>query len=1225
MTFCIDNSWGLTKDILTSYSFQLLKYKHQEILVKQFDPQQRIISLSDKLSLSKDTDLKELSFELSANEEAPVLAARLITQTPLTQLLPPLDMRLGSTKGTNALLEGKGARTALFLTKGFKDLLEIGTQQRPDIFALQIIKAKPLYTLVLEVSERLNAQGEVLEPLQLPDQATLDLLKAKGIESIAIALMHSYKNTSHEVALANYFRKQGFNYVSTSSSLSPLIKYLYRAETALVNAYLNPVIQDYLTRIQSKIPESYQQNLKVMSSAGSLVTAQSFQAKDSLLSGPAGGVVGASSVASQSGFDKIITFDMGGTSSDVALYDEALDYKYELKVGDASLHTVALNIETVASGGGSLCYFDWFKLCVGPESAGAYPGPAAYGAGGGLTITDVHLLLGRLDSTQFGIPIFKDDARMKLQELCGNISQNTDKQVDEEEVLVGFLKIADEMMAEAIKKISVARGYDPKEYALVAFGGAGGLHACSIAELLQMDIVLIPENAGILSAFGISQARIERFSEKQMLIPLKNSSSKLHFAMDQISTQVMKELEEEGLNPSAISIREQKVNLRFKGQETRIAVSYGNEEAMHLEYKKSYQKLYGHWLDNREIEIESIQAIASEKAEGNYTIEQDVQVRSPHYDSTIQTYIQGEWTKIPVYKIENLRSGTLIDAPALLLGAHCTVFLPPSWNLEIDHTHTMIIRKNPESTISTAETFVEEVELELFSNRFSNIAEQMGAMLQRTALSVNVKERLDFSCALLDSHGELIANAQHIPVHLGSLGVCVRALKESISMSPGDVIITNHPGFGGSHLPDITLVSPVFTDNQVLIGYVVNRAHHAEIGGIRPGSMPPNAQSLADEGIVISPQYLIKAQQPQWETIRELLTSGDYPSRSIEENIADLNAALAANIKGEMELRKLVLTQGLEKVSYFMEKLKDYSAKKISLRLNEFIKDYPELTQGISVSELLDDGTILKANFVYKDQILNIDFEGTSATHPHNLNANVAVSTSVVIYVLRLLLNENVPLNDGILKPVRIQIPKNTLLNPYFSDDSTASPAVVGGNVETSQRLTNTLLKAFNIIACSQGTMNNLLFGNDNFGYYETICGGGGAGNGFDGASAIHHHMTNTRITDPEIFELRYPALIKYFKIRQNSGGLGKYQGGDGISRAITFLEPVELSILSQHRIQAPYGLEGGLPGSVGEQYVIKEQGEQIKLSGMDGISMEVGDTIVIKTPGGGGYGKPKA
>ena len=915
---------------------------------------------------------------------------------------------------------------------------------------------------------------------------------------------------------------------------------------------------------------------------------------------------------------------MGGTSSDVALYDGALDYKYELKVGDASLHTVALNIETVASGGGSLCYFDGFKLCVGPESAGAYPGPAAYGAGGGLTVTDIHLLLGRLDSTQFGIPVFKEDARLKLQELCENIAQQTNKQVSNEEILIGFLKIADEMMAEAIKKISVARGYDPKEYALVAFGGAGGLHACSIADLLQMETVLIPDNAGILSAFGISQARIERFSEKQMLIPLTNSASQLDTALEEISRQVIKELEEEGLLPATIAIREQKVNLRFKGQETRIAVSYGSEEAMHIEYKKSYQKLYGHWLDNREIEIESIQVIASEIAQLDKTVQQELQVHSPHHDNTIQTYIQGKWTEIPVYKIETLSPGTIIDAPALLLGAHCTVFLPPDWCLDIDHMNTMIIRKNPEMTAYTTESFVEEVELELFSNRFSNIAEQMGAMLQRTALSVNVKERLDFSCALLDSHGELIANAQHIPVHLGSLGVCVRALKESVSMEPGDVVITNHPGFGGSHLPDITLVSPVFTDNQTLIGYVVNRAHHAEVGGIRPGSMPPNAQSLADEGVVISPQYLIKAQQPQWEAIRELLSSGEYPSRSIEENIADLNAALAANIKGEMELRKLVLTQGIEKVSHFMDKLKDYSAQKISAKLNEFVKDYPRLAQGITVSELLDDGTILKARFTYQNQILNIDFEGTSTTHPHNLNANVAVSTSVVIYVLRLLLNENVPLNDGILKPVRIHIPKNTLLNPEFSDNASTSPAVVGGNVETSQRLTNTLLKAFNIIACSQGTMNNLLFGNDNFGYYETICGGGGAGNGFDGASAIHHHMTNTRITDPEIFELRYPALIRYFKIRQGSGGIGEYRGGDGIIRAITFLEPVELSILSQHRVQAPYGLEGGQAGSVGEQYVITKQGEHIILSGMDGISMEIGDTIVIKTPGGGGYGKPK-
>ncbi|MDX2304934.1 MAG: hydantoinase B/oxoprolinase family protein [Microscillaceae bacterium] len=1221
-TVKIQNTWNLQKDILSGYTFQLLKLSHEKQLVEKFDFEKNILYLSKPLHVPPENLIPGQSFELNGNEEAPILAARIITRTGLHEQLPPLEMRLGSTRGTNALLENKGAKTALFLTQGFRDLLVIGTQQRPDIFALKIEKPAPLYHQVVEVEERRNAQGEILKPLVLPDDILLSELRENGIETIAIALMHAYKNPAHELELRDFLQSKGFKYISLSSELSPLIKYLYRAETALVNAYLEPIIKDYLQGILLKMPQNKPNLLKVMSSAGSLMSAVHFRAKDSLLSGPAGGIVGAAKIAGLSGFDRIITFDMGGTSTDVALYDKSYDYKYELHIGNAHLHTQALNIETVASGGGSLCYFDGIKLRVGPESAGSTPGPAAYGAGGDLTLTDVHILLGHLDTYSFGIPIFPEDARLKLKEIQHQIFQKTGEQLSEENILQGFLDIANEIMAGAIKKISLARGYDPKDYALLAFGGAGGLHACQIADLLQIKTILIPENAGILSAYGISQARLERFAEKQMLLALHESEHLLTEAFREIREKATDQLIREGLEASEIFISEQLVFLRFKGQELALPVNYADLEIMKRHFEAAYRNLYGHWLENRVLEIESIRVLAAEVLPENITFVENIQKNFPEKQRFLKSFVNNQWNQLPIFKVEELKPGAYTDEPAVLTGTLHSVFLEPGWSFEQDSVGTFILKKQEKSVFQKSEIITEEVALELFTHRFSFIAAQMGTMLQRTAISVNVKERLDFSCALLDNQGELIANAPHIPVHLGSLGVCVRTLRNHLPMNPGDVIITNHPKFGGSHLPDITLVSPVYTAHHELVGYVVNRAHHAEVGGIRPGSMPPQATKLIEEGVVISPQYLIKAYEPQWELIRALLSAGPYPSRAIEENLADLNAALAANRNGELALQQLVQSFGLEKVQTYMQKLKDYSTQKIKRKLDEIALHHPKIKEGITVQELLDDGTILQARLRYHQEILSIDFSGTSPTHPANLNANPAITTSVVIYVLRVLLQEDIPLNDGILKPVQILIPQHTLLNPIFPDDPAQCPAVVGGNVETSQRLTDTLLKAFEILACSQGTMNNVLFGNENFGYYETICGGGGAGEDFAGASGVHQHMTNTRITDPEILELRYPVILQKFELRQGSGGLGRFPGGEGVIREMTFLQKVALSVLSQHRVQVPYGLHGGASGVVGEQYILRKNGEKYLLSGLDKAELEAGDTFVIKTPGGGAYGR---
>lgn len=1240
-TFKIRETWNLEKDIIKGYEFKVLQQDHPKVIVEGFDIDKELIVLSQPL----DFEVVNRSFEITANEEAPILAVRLITQTSLDEPLPPIHMKLGSTKGTNALLENKGAKIVFFVTKGFKDLLKIGTQQRPDIFAMHVEKPEPLHYKVVEVEERLAASGETLQSLVLPDVQVLEELKAEGITSAAVALMNAYKNPAHEQAVKNFLIEHGFTDVSVSTELSSLIKFLPRAETTVVNAYLSPVINSYLGNIANTLQvvqdyDSTQEKntdssyLQVMTSAGSLVQSQNFQPKDSLLSGPAGGVVGASTIGKMSGHNRLITFDMGGTSTDVARYDNEFDYRFDLKIGDAYIFSPALAIESVAAGGGSLCYFDGFKLCVGPESAGAFPGPACYGAGGKLTITDIHLLLGRLDARQFGIPVFQDEAEKQLNILVEHIELQTKESRNDEDILTGFLRIANEIMAGAIKKISVAKGYDPSEYGLVAFGGAGGLHVCGIAELLNITTILIPQDAGLLSAYGIGAALLERFAEKQLLAPVQNyfgeKKQALHQLFEQLEQEAFDEVKGEGIPAENIVIRQRMAYLRFKGQDASLDIPLPdaeiNIEKVVEHFRKKYENIYGHWVANRDIEIESIRVIASVKSENEVETLVAPEAYTPEPSHFIKSYIDDKWRKAPVYLRENLRAGAVIEGFGLVLDKHSTTVIEEDWIFSIDAHGTGVITKKkrmkrPGGYFRMSEYMSEEIELELFTNRFMSIAENMGAMLQRTSLSVNVKERLDFSCALLDAKGELVANAPHIPVHLGSLGVCVRSvLKSGVMLQEGDTIITNHPKYGGSHLPDVTLITPVYSEYRRLIGYVVNRAHHSEIGGIRPASMPPDAKNLSEEGVVIEPFFLVKGGKVNWNEIRSILENAAYPTRSIEENMADLNAALAANRSGEKALKKLVKSHGFDKVQLYMNMLKLNAFNNMGETLNKI----PNGTY--TAEEFLDDGTPLKVSVEVKNSSCTIDFKGSGGVHNGNLNANPAIVNSVVIYVLRLLLDKNMPLNDGILTPIRINIPQGTILNPHFPDDITQCPAVVGGNVETSQRLTDTLLKAFGVMACSQGTMNNVLFGNENFGYYETICGGCGAGETFDGTSAVHHHMTNTRITDPEIFEHRYPVRLDRFEIRANSGGKGKFKGGDGIIREITFLEPVSLSVLTQHRSERPYGLNGGEEGECGEQYIMKQNGQggcdKIMLDGIDGREIKAGDKLVIKTPGGGGFGK---
>jgi 5-oxoprolinase (ATP-hydrolysing) len=714
----------------------------------------------------------------------------------------------------------------------------------------------------------------------------------------------------------------------------------------------------------------------------------------------------------------------------------------------------------------------------------------------------------------------------------------------------------------------------------------------------------------------LGNAVIERFAEKQLLAPYEEISPDLATIFKKLDREAIKSVESEGVEPDNIEIRLQAVYLRFEGQDSSLEIPFVNKLQALQDFRTKYEGIFGHWAENRKIELESVRTIASSKKKDIALTGVPEERYNPEPAHFLLSDRGDEQIEIPVYKREDLLPGAEIEGFSILLDKHSTSVIEKGWTLFVEgNGSARLSRKDMEIHVtSTGEQQIEQIELELFTNRFTSIAESMGSLLQRTSLSVNVKERLDFSCAVLDADGRLVTNAPHIPVHLGSLGLCVRTVKKQFKLNPGDTIVTNHPRYGGSHLPDITLITPVFTENEQLLGYVVNRAHHAEIGGIKPASMPPDAKNLAEEGVIIDPFYLVWNHYPDWEGMRAILSNADYPSRSVEENIADLNAALAANRYGASALIEMVTRYGFEKVKTYMDRIREHATGKM-------IRTLKKLPQGTYIAEeALDDKTPLKVKVLIGNGTCSIDFSGTGPVHPGNMNGTRAIVDSVVIYVLRLLIDEDIPLNDGLLEPVELIVPKG-LLDPDFPDDPVKCPAIVGGNVELSQRLTDTLLKAFGILACSQGTMNNVLFGNDKFSYYETICGGCGAGETFDGASAVHHHMTNTRITDPEILELRYPVLLNRFEIRKGSGGKGRHKGGRGVTREITFLDDVTLSVLTQHRVEVPYGLNGGKPGKKGRQHAITSAGEKIKLKSIDGLELKKGDRFIIKTPGGGGYG----
>lgn len=1180
-------AWQIKDAFFTGYK---LGSGDGSALVLSFDAASRQITLSRELSESASVDL-------FTREEAPILGARLLTGTALDEAFPPLDFRLATTRGTNALLERKGAPLAFFTTTGFRDLLTIRDQRRPDLFALKHERPHPLFAAVEEVSGRLDATGRELEPLSLDDRfdtRAKELLES-GISVAAVALLHSYLNPLHEEKVKERLLKLGFGHVSSSADLAPLIKLLPRAETSVTNAYLQPVMQSFLDHIAERTGEESQ--LLTMTSAGGLEPTASYCPKDSLLSGPAGGVSGAVAVAESLGFNHILTFDMGGTSTDVARYDGTFQYRFEQLVGDARLLSPALKIETVAAGGGSICQWKNGGLLVGPESAGAEPGPACYGRGGPLTITDVNLLLNRIDPDNFGIPLTGENFRaaevaaLELQKEAGIADLNLDPAF-----LSGLLDIAVEQMADAIRSISIRDGADPTDYALLAFGGAGPLHACDIAERLDMTSVLVPAEAGLLSAYGLDCAAVERFAERQ--INLHTGDPTLESKLSEIDKNALDALNETGFDGS---LTQRIAELRLAGQDATLTIKLTNEATLDSLFAREYRTIFGYDPpSDRAIEVVSYRAIAGTARRVT---------RSSYCSSNDLTGLNQRPDPLKWVDRGELQQGQSIAGPVVIQDPFSTFFLNEGWTATVAENGALVATLTTDKIATQKERPPQIVE-ELFRHRFDQLVEEMGTMLQRSAISTNVKERADFSCALLDSKGELITSAPHIPVHLGALGVCVRMAKAQIEMKRGDTIVTNHPAMGGSHLPDVTLITPVFEANgDKPVAFIANRAHHAEIGGITPGSMPPSATSLAEEGVVISPTHLIREGQSCFDEVTEILTSAPFPTRNLKDNLADLNAQLASNRRGQMILEAIISDHGSDEVTEQFQSLKSRSLDALAERLSK-----TELSGG-SITEHLDDGTGINVQIAMKDDRLCIDFTGTSTMHPGNFNATPAIIQSAVLYVLRLWSQTEVPLNEGMLELVEIILPE-CFLNPRFDPDPALCPAVVGGNVETSQRVVDTLIRALEIQACSQGTMNNFLFGDESFGYYETICGGTGAGEGYEGTSGIHSHMTNTSITDPEILEHRYPVRLREFSIRPGSGGTGKWRGGDGIVRGIEFLRTLQVSLLTQHRNVSPYGFNGGGDGKRGRQTLNDQE-----LNSSATFEAEAGDILVIETPGGGGAG----
>ncbi len=1236
-------------------------------------------------------------------------------------------VKMGTTVATNALLERKGERTLLVTTKGFRDALKIGYQARPKIFARNIVKPEVLFERVVEIDERVRADGTVeREPDLGETRAALERAKADGIAAVAIVFMHAYRYPAHEQRIAALARELGFPQVSASHEISPLIKLVGRGDTTVVDAYLSPIIARYVAQVAEELglsvtspleeevgakrpeggrrskqdtpweaarPEPNSVRLMFMMSSGGLTAADLFQGKDAILSGPAGGVVGMAETGRAAGFERLIGFDMGGTSTDVSHFDGEYERAFETEVAGVRMRAPMMLIHTVAAGGGSILHFDGARFRVGPDSAGANPGPKCYRRGGPLALTDANVMAGKLTPEFFpkifgphqDQPVDADAVRRAFAALAHEVGDGRTP----EQVADGFIQIAVENMANAIKKISVQRGYDVTRYALNCFGGAGGQHACLVADALGMTKILIHPFSSLLSAYGMGLAEIRATREQAIEAPFANE------ALDEISDvgrrlgeAVRAEVAGQGVPAGAVQVHV-RAHIRYSGTDTALIVPAfsiparqtqddriwrrasrsrlplpGGESgevrgtgplfdledpnpltrrpsaadlspaggktlrpaasrdgeaslaAMQSAFETAHRARFGFVDPSKSLVVEavSVEAIGASRkfTEPSLAIVENAKPEAAHRG---RFYSGGAWHEASVFTRDRLRPGHRIAGPAILIEPHQTLVVETGWEARItEKDHVVLERIVPLARRKAVGTEADPVMLEIFNNLFMSIAEQMGVSLQNTAYSVNIKERLDFSCAVFDAQGSLVANAPHMPVHLGSMDRAVETIirENAGKIREGDVYAINAPYNGGTHLPDITVCTPVFDkEGREILFWVASRGHHADVGGISPGSMSPHATTIEQEGVYIDNFRLVEQGVFRERELEALLRGARYPARNPRQNINDLKAQIAANEKGAHEVRKMVAEFGLPVVRAYMGHVQDNAAESVR-RVIDRIHD-------ASFAYEMDQGTWIKVKITVdkKRRQATVDFTGTSPQQDSNFNAPEPVTRAAVLYVFRVMVDDEIPMNAGCLRPIRIVIPEHSMLSPKYP------AAVVAGNVETSQAVTNCLFGALGALAAAQGTMNNLNFGNDQYQYYETICSGSPAGPGFDGTDAVHTHMTNTRLTDPEVLEFRYPVLLEDFHIRPHSGGRGKWRAGDGVRRTIRFLEEMDCTILSGHRRVRPFGLAGGEPGQVGENWARRQDGRMEKLHGCDATTIGPGEAIVIQTPTAGGYGDP--
>tara|TARA_Y100001934_G_scaffold22603_1_gene25357 strand:- start:22533 stop:26141 length:3609 start_codon:yes stop_codon:yes gene_type:complete len=1131
-------------------------------------------------------------------------------------------VKMGTTVATNALLERKGDRTLLVITKGFADQLRIGYQNRPKIFARKIELPELLYESVVEVSERFSADGRELEPVDV-EETTRALSEAfkDGIRSVAICFMHGYRYHKHENIVAKIAQDIGYTQISVSHEVSPLMKLVGRGDTTVVDAYVSPILRRYVDQVASALGKT---KLMFMQSNGGLTDARFFQGKDSILSGPAGGIVGAARTAEMAGYTRLIGFDMGGTSTDVAHYNGEYERAFETLVAGVRMRAPMMHIHTVAAGGGSILHFDGSRYRVGPDSAGANPGPACYRRGGPLCVTDANVMVGKINPDYFpqvfgpngDKPMDADIVIEKFKRLSSDIEKLTGDKRSPVEVANGFLKIAVDNMANAIKQISVQRGYDVTQYTLNCFGGAGGQHACLVADALGMKSVFVHPLAGVLSAYGMGLADQRVMRERAIEEKLNTSLIKtLNKEIEEMIEEGNAEMEQQGVDIKRTTTIV-KAHLRYEGTDTALVIDFGTNDQIISRFEEAHRQQFGFISPekNHIVEALSLEVIGESEIIEDPVLQTDPNAAIPEPLTTVSMYSADEMHNTPIYDRETLCPGCKLDGPAILKEANATTVIEPGWQAEVTrHNHIIVTRIAALPKKLAIGTQADPVMLEVFNNLFMSIAEQMGGVLQNTSYSVNIKERLDFSCAIFDTSGELVANAPHIPVHLGSMSDSVKTIarQRQGTMKPGDVFMLNTPYNGGTHLPDVTVITPVFQEkNDAVLFYVASRGHHAEIGGITPGSVPPYSKHIEEEGVLLDDVQLVAEGKILEDEIEKIFTNNKFPTRNFHHNLGDLKAQIAANEKGVQELHNMIRHFGLDVVTAYMQHVQD-NAEETVRRVIDTLHDS-------SFEYEMDIGATIKVSITV-DKIARtakLDFTGTSEQQNNNFNAPSAICVAATLYVFRTLVDDDIPLNAGCLKPLEIVIPEGCMLNPVYP------AAVVAGNVETSQAITDALFGALGIMGAAQGTMNNFTFGNNNHQYYETICGGGGAGENYKGADGVHTNMTNTRLTDPEILEWRFPVLLESFSLRRGSGGDGKFRGGDGVIRRVKFLEKMTASILSGHREIPPYGMAGGQPGKIGRNYVIRNGGSKEELRGTDSTEVEENDVMVIETPGGGGYGK---